>query len=128
IDDKHAGAGRRLDEIGTSAGRPARIVEGPDQARLAGDEDEGLALIESMIAECHAIRARREKVGADRLGDPKAAGGVLAIDDNAIEAPGITQFRQIVQENRAARAANDVADEEEAHAKAWPGSRSIRAP
>ena len=108
--DKYVGAGCRFEEIGAAAGRPARIVERPDQTRLAGDEDERLALVEGMIAKRHAVRARRENIGADRLGDPKAAGRVLAVDNNEVEPPGLTQFGQIFQQNRAAGPADDVAD------------------
>jgi len=122
IDDKCAGAGRGLEKIGAASGRPARIVHGPNQTPLAGDEDERLALVEGMIAKRHAIRPRRENIGADRLGDPKAAGRVLAVYNNEVEPPGLPQFGQILEENRAAGAADNIADEEEAHVNKVPGS------
>ena len=81
-----------LDKIGAPAWRSPRIVERPDQTRLAANEDERLALVERMIAKRHAIGARREKIRADRLGDPKAAGGIFAVDDYAIERPGLPQL------------------------------------
>src|SRR5450631_1376770 len=128
IDDEHAGAGRGFDEIGATAGRSARVVERPDETRLAGDENERLALIERMISKGYAIGARRDEVGANRLGDPESARRVLAIDDHAIEPPRQAQFGQMFQQSRAARPPDDVTDEQEAHAKVWPGSRSTHAP
>jgi hypothetical protein len=117
-----------LKEIGAAAGRPARIIQWPDQSPLSGDEDESLALVEGMIAQRYAIRPGRENIGADRLGDPKAAGRILAVYNNEVEPPYLTQFGQILEENRAAGTADNIADEEEAHANDAPGSSSIRAP
>ena len=53
---------------------------------------------------------------ADRLGDAEAAGRVLAVDDDAIEPPALAQGGQALGDRVAARPADDVAEEEEAHA------------
>ena len=65
----------------------ARKVQGADQARRALDEHQRLLLIPGVVAERDRVRAGVEKILIDRLGDAKAAGGVLAIDDHEIERP-----------------------------------------
>ena len=53
----------------------------------------------------------------DRLGDAEAAGGVLAVDGDEIELPVAHQPRQPFEHDGAPAAADDVADEENAHAR-----------
>src|SRR5947209_480183 len=91
--------------------RAWRIIGRPQKPRLALDEDKCLALIESMVAERHAIGASIEKIIADRLGDAEAAGGILAVDDDEVERPVAAQPRQMVEHHGAAGAADDVTDE-----------------
>ncbi len=63
-----------------------------------------------MIAERHRVGAGIEKFVEDRLGDAEAAGRVLAIDHDEIELPVAHQARQLLADDGAPGAADDVAD------------------
>ncbi len=129
VDDEHLGAVGGLEEIGAAPRRPLGIIGGADEARLALDEHQRLALIEGVVAERDRVDAGGEEFLADRLGDPEAAGGVLAVDDDEIEPPARTQNRDVGEKGGAPRTADDVADEEEAHQerlRAAIHSRSVR--
>ena len=84
-----------LDQRRAAPRRAGRIIGGADQARLALDEHQRLALVEGVIAERDRVGAGGEKFLADRLGDAEAAGGVLAVDDDEIEPPALAQRRQL---------------------------------
>ena len=90
-------------------------MAGRTQARLALDEDKRLALVEGVVAEGHDVGAGEQDLVADRLRDAEAAGRVLAVDDDEIEPPALAQGRQALDDRVAARPADDVAEEEEAH-------------
>ena len=104
-----------LDQRRAAPGRAGGVVERSDQARLAFDEDERLALVEGVIAERHGIGARVDEIGADGLGDARAAGRVLAVHHHGVERPGRPQARQFRLHCRPAGAAHHVADEQEPH-------------
>ena len=70
-----------------AAGRALGVVRGTDEPGLTRDEDQRLALVESVVAERDRVGAGGQKILADRLGNAEAAGGVLAIDDDEIEPP-----------------------------------------
>ena len=114
IDDQHLRAVAAVEEIGAAARRAGRIIDRPQQARLALDEDQRLALVEDMVAERDAVGAGVEHLLADGLGDAEAAGRVLAIDDDEIERPAAAQLGQPLVDRLAAGAADHVAEEEEA--------------
>ena len=59
VDDQDARAVPRHEEAGAAARRAGGIVERPEQARLALDEDERLALVEGMVAGASRRRRRR---------------------------------------------------------------------
>ena len=84
-----------LEQIGAAPRRARGVVGGADQARLALDEHQRLALIEGVVAERDRVDAGGEEFLADRLGDAEAAGGVLAVDDDEIEPPARAQARQM---------------------------------
>ena len=115
VDDEHAGAVAGFEQIGAASGRAFRKIGGPDQARLALDEDERFALVERMVAERHRIRAGGDEIVANGFGDAKPARGILAVDDDEIERPAFSQFRQALKQRDAPRPADDVADEQHAH-------------
>ncbi len=79
-------AGRRPDQRGAAAWRALGIVDRPYELRIALDEDERLLLVEGVIAERHRVGAGFDQLLEDRLGDAEAAGGVLAVDDDEVEA------------------------------------------
>ncbi|CAD5248465.1 conserved hypothetical protein [Bosea sp. 46] len=115
VDDEDPRAVARLDHSRTTAGRTGRIVRRTDQARLALDEDQRLALVPGMVAERHDIGAGGERLVADRLGDAEAAGGVLAIDDDAVELPALAQAGEAILDGEAAGAPDDVTEKEQTH-------------
>ena len=125
VDDQHAPAVLGLDQRGAAARRAGRIVDRPDQPRRAFDEDQRFLLIPGMIAERDRVGAGLDEFVVDRLGDAEAAGRVLAIDDDAIELPVADQAGQALGDDRAAAAADNVADKENAH-QAGPLIAGIR--
>src|SRR6185312_10225582 len=91
------------------------IIERPDQARRALDEDQRLALVPGVIAERDGIGAGVDQFGVDRLRDAEAAGGVLAVDHDQIELPVLDQSLQAFVDGGAPRAPDHVADEQNTH-------------
>ena len=103
-----------LSNDGRAASRRAGGEIGrPDQARLALDEHQRLALIERVIAERHGIDAHGEEFLENILGEAEAAGRVLAIDDDKIEPPAGAQKGNLLKDGGASRPPDDVADEKE---------------
>ena len=84
-----------------------------DQARLALDEHQRLALIEGVIAERHGVDADGEEFLENGLGEAEAAGGILAIDDDEIEPPAGAQKGNLLRDGGASRPSDDVADEKQ---------------
>ena len=68
-----------------------------------------------MIAERHRIDADGQEFLDNRFRDAESAGGVLAVDDNEIEAPALAQERDLLSNRCAPGASDDVADEQEPH-------------
>ena len=68
-----------------------------------------------MVAERHAIGAGVQELAADILGDAEAAGGILAVDDDAVERPEPAQLGQVLADRGAAGAADHVADKQQPH-------------
>ena len=54
----------------------------------------------------------------DRLGDAEAAGGVLAIDDDAVERPVAPQRGQALEHGRTAGPPHHITDEQKTHSAA----------
>ena len=100
VDDEHRAPLAASNRLAPRPGVPGGIVGGADQARLALDEHQRLALVEGVVAERDRVDAGGEEFLADRLGDAEAAGGVLAVDDDEIEPPALAQGRR---HGRAAR-------------------------
>ena len=117
IDDEHARAVLGLAQGRAAARRAGGIVERPDEARRALDEDQRLLLVPGMIAERDGVGAGVDQFAVDRLGDAEAAGGVLAIDHDEIELPVADEAGQALGDDGPPAAADDIADEENAHAQ-----------
>ena len=105
IDDKEPRALRVLDDCRAPSRRARREIDRADQARLALDEHQRLALIEGVIAERHRVDADGEEFLQHGLGEPEAARGVLAVDDDEIERPAGAQKREPARARRRARIA-----------------------
>ncbi len=82
---------------------------------MALDVDERLLLIEGMVAERHAVGAGVDQIIEDRLGDAKAASGVLAIDDDEIDGIALDEARQGIANHVSARATDDIAEKQKTH-------------
>src|SRR3954453_9425183 len=109
------GAGPGRAQGGAAAGRAGREIRRGHEPRLALDEDERLALVPGMVVERHGVGPGHQDLVADRLGDAEAAGGVLAVDHDAIEPPALAQRRQPRRDGAAPGPSDDIAEEEEAH-------------
>ena len=107
-----------LEQLGAAARRvgEGRIVERPDQPRLAHDVGQRLLLVPGVVAERQAVGAGVEQLARRGLGDAEAGGGVLGVDDDELQAQAPAQAGQVVGEAVAARAADHVAEEGQAHA------------
>ena len=115
VDDEHARSVLGLDQGRAAAGRARRIIDRPDHARRALDEDERLFLVPGMIAERHRVDAGIEEFAIDRFGDAEAAGGILAVSDDQIELPVAHKLRQPLKDDGAPAAPNHITDEKDAH-------------
>ena len=91
----------------------ARVRAGQPLVTL--DEDQRLLLVEGVVAERHRVGAGLEQLLEDRLGDAEAARSVLAVDGDEVEAVAPAQSGQRIDDRLAARAADDVAEEEKSH-------------
>jgi hypothetical protein len=88
-----------------------RKVDRTNEPRRALDEHQRLALVPGVIAERDGVGAGVDEVVVDRLGDAKAAGGVLAVDHDEIEAPFGDQLRHVIEQDGAPATPDNVADE-----------------
>ena len=111
IDSRPAGGFENSRPLPRSA---TGIVDRAQKPRLPDYVGQRLALIESVIPERHAIRAGVEQLLANRLGDSETARGVLRIDHDEIEPPGLTQRRKSREHGLAAATPDDVAQKKQA--------------
>jgi hypothetical protein len=118
VDDQDAQAPGRLEQLRASARRPghARIVERPDQPGFPHDIGQRLFLIPRMIAERQAVGAGVEQFSRGGLGDPKAGGRVLGVDDGEVQGEVAAQARQVFAQALAAGAADHVTEKSQSHA------------
>jgi hypothetical protein len=68
-----------------------------------------------VVAQGDRVGARIQDLIADRLGDAEAAGGILAVDDHAIELPAVAKPGQALDHRIAAGPPDDVTEEEKTH-------------
>ena len=95
IDDQRALAVLGIDQRRAAPRRVPRKIQRPDQPRRAFDEHQRLLLIPGVVAERHRVGAGVEEIVVDRLGNAEAPGGVLAVDDDEVEAPVADQDGQM---------------------------------
>ena len=77
-----------------------RIVQRPDQPRLAHDVGQRLLLVPGVVAQGQAVGAGVEQLARGGLGDAEAGGGVLGVDDDELQAQPPAQARQVLGEAR----------------------------
>ena len=118
VDDEHACAVPRRKDVGAAPRRAGRIVERAQEIVVPRGEDQRLALVPDVVARRHAIGAGVDEALKNLLGDAEAAGGVLAVDDDEVEAVPGDQAGQQVAHDGTPRAAHDVAEEEQPQTKA----------
>jgi hypothetical protein len=92
-----------------------RIVEGPDQARLAHDIGQGLLLVPGVVAQGQAVGAGLEQFARGVLGDAETSGGVLGVDHHELQAQAAFQVRQMIGQTLAARTPDHVSKKSYAH-------------
>src|SRR5208337_4966973 len=92
-----------------------RVVGGAEDAaaarvRVGGDGHvlEDLFFVPDVVAGGDDMRAHVEELLGDGRGDAKAAGGVLAVDDEQIDGVGLHDVRQMIAHDAAAGRANHV--------------------
>ena len=102
--------------ISAAPRRARRIVERADQIGRALDEHQRLPLIPGVIAERDGVRTPLDQVPVDGLGDAEPAGGVLAVDDHAVELPVGDEAGQPLVNDHAPAAPDNVSNEKDAHA------------
>src|SRR5882724_6904060 len=86
VDDQRALAVLGVDQRGTPARRTLWKIRRSNQPRRPLDEHQRLALVPGMVAERDGVGAGVDQFMVDRFGDAEAASGVLAVDDDKIEA------------------------------------------
>ena len=112
--DPHPG---RLHHRVAAAGVALRVVGGADHPPLAVEEGVGLAVAVDVVAGGDDAGAGGEDVVGGALGDPHAAGRVLAVDDDQVRRLRLAQRRRRVAQPPPPGAADDVADEEQPHGR-----------
>ena len=98
----------RLEDARTAPRGPGREIQWSYQPVVPVDEDEGIALVERMIAERDHVGPRVEKIIEDRLRDPEAARRVLPVHHDEIELPVTAQTAQIFRDRPTPRAAHHI--------------------
>src|SRR5262249_52987159 len=115
VDDEDLTAADRRIEAGAAAGSASGEIARPQQARMAIDEADGLALAPDMVARADDVDAGGVELVADLLGDAESGGGVLAVDDDEIELELAPQARHMLQHDVSTGSPDDIAAEEKAH-------------
>ena len=116
----------RHEDAGAAARRAGGIVERPKEAILPRGKDQRLALVEDVIAGGHHISAGVDHPAKNLLGDAEAAGGVLAVDGDEIDAVVGDQRGQPLGDRVTAGASDDVAEEEQSQSNLRQARRSTR--
>ena len=98
-----------------AAGRAFREIVGPQQARLAGDVGQGLALVPDVIAGGDAINARFIKVVANLRRHAKTMRCVFGIHDHGIDFVFTADIGKLRCHRITRIAAHNIAQEKYSH-------------
>ena len=96
IDDEGAAPIVERVQPPAGAGRGRRKIRRAQDARVAVDIGDQLALVPDMVAGGQDIDAAIVELAADPLGQAKAARRVLGVDDDEIEREIAAQFRDVL--------------------------------
>ena len=100
---------RRFEHDGALAGDALGVIDRAQQARLGVDEGGEIFLVPDVVAGGDDRDAGAQEVDGDPRRDAAAPGGVLAIDDDEIDAALLFPDRDRVDDGPAARLANNIA-------------------
>ena len=119
IHDQHGLARLGLEQIGPGPGgvHQAGIVGGADQARLAHDIGQSLALVPAVVAQRQTVRPGHEQLARRVLGNAETTRGVLGIDHYEIEFQVALQARQVIAQPVTSGLADDITEKSQSHAK-----------
>ena len=98
-------------------GWPCGVVGGPQELGDLVDDGDDLALVPDVVAGGHAVDAHGQELVADLPGDPEAAGGVLDVGDAVVDVVLAEDDGQRLLHDGAPGAADDVADDQDVHAR-----------
>jgi len=104
-----------LEHRDAAAGARTRVVGRAHDALLAVEERVDLRVAEGVVAQRQRIDTEAEQLARGALGDPDAAGGVLAVDHDEIRPVALAQAGQQRGKRAPAEPAHDVADKQEPH-------------
>ena len=98
------------------AGRARRKIDRPQQARIAGDVGDDLALVPDVVAGGDDVDAGGVELLADLVGDAEAMRRVLAVGDDEIEREVAAQPRHMLDDDVAPGAPDHVTAKKHPHA------------
>ncbi len=101
------------EETAAAARRAGRIVRRPDDPIGFIEVAAELALIPDVVAAGDEIDAGGKHFIGGLLGEPKAAGGILAVGDHRVDPMLLACERQMLLQRFATRRTHDVADHEQ---------------
>ncbi len=113
--DHHDAALADREDADAAPRRAARKIDRTEQARIAVDRGQYLALVPDMIAGGDAVDAGLVEIAGRPLGDPEAMRRVLAVGDDEIQIEPLPQTRQMAGHGLPAGPADDVAEKEQPH-------------
>ena len=113
----------RVEDVDPAARRALGVIQGPEQARIAIDVVDDVALGPDMVARGDDVDSDLVEFLADTLGDAETMGGVLAVDDDEVEAQAFPQVGNVVQDRLAAGFADHVAAKQYLHGRPIPPVR-----
>ena len=88
------------------------IIEGPQQSRFSGEIIDDFRLIPHMVAGGNDRGTGPQQVDGDPRGNAPPACGILAVDDDEIQAFALFKQWQLLDDRLAARLADDITQEQ----------------
>ncbi len=110
VGNQHTRAIAGIEQAGALAGRALRVIGGTQELVVALAEGHRLLLVPDMVAGGDDIRAGIDRFQIDVFGNPEAASGVLAIDDDEIQFQVGDQPRQFFPDGRASGLAHHISE------------------
>ena len=115
VQDHDLAAPAGVEHDRAAPGRAAGVVVRAQDAPLPVEQAHGLALVPDVIAAADDIDPGGENFLTDLFRDAEAAGRVLAVGDDEIDAELAAQARQVPGQRLAPGPADDISTEQEFH-------------